>query len=142
MKDRLAKKDKEFEDYLYFIPEDEEEQQQDQPKYSARTLSDIVSINFEYEDISKVLRAVPNFSRITNQTVNISNLIKSSKEDYKLSDKESAYIPRLDLTSDNPRVGLNGSHNDSNYKADSLKQIRFLTANQSGILEDSKKNCN
>lgn len=76
LRDQLHRRERQLEVFLSIdeaqlreiLVRQNEQQQQQQQKNSARTLSDILSINSEYEELSELVREAPNYTRSQNMS--------------------------------------------------------------------------
>ncbi|XP_012282574.1 golgin subfamily A member 4 isoform X1 [Orussus abietinus] len=105
LKDQLLKRDKQLEAYLS-LNLDDCQIRQAEPKSSARTLSDILSINSECEELPEAIRDVPNGTQITPQNIStfrsphfvqLNDTPEVSPAFPADADKMDVQVPRLEL---------------------------------------------
>lgn len=107
LKEQLAHREKQLEVYLSIDEAQLREllrQNETQQKHSARTLSDILSINSECEDACEALREAPNYTRsqnISNFRFPNSVVLAGKKDvvDFSHPITETPRVPRLELGS-------------------------------------------
>ncbi|XP_066586159.1 uncharacterized protein [Prorops nasuta] len=122
LKEQLSKRDKQLDAHLSIPLEDQQSKEyykQMESKHSARTLSDILSIHSECEDISEAIRAIPNLSNAPVQNVSllkpgngftIRDTFEMSAVPLLETTKQNIQIPPLDLGSDTSSSGNNIQH--------------------------------